>query len=113
MHELAITQSILGIALDEAAKRNVSRVISIKISIGDFSGVIPQLIQEYYNIASKGTVAENAKLILERVPITISCLSCGTESTVLMTSVKCPECGSDQIKLLTGREFYVNSLEVE
>jgi len=113
MHELAITQGILGIALDEAAKRNVSRVISIKIMIGDFSGIVPQLIQEYYNIASRGTVAENAALILERVPVTIRCLSCGAVSTVSKTFVKCSVCGSEQIKMLTGREFNVDSMEVE
>lgn len=113
MHELAITQGILDIAVSEAEKRSVSKVLSIKIKLGEFSGVVPQLIQEYFDIASRGTVAERAELIIEKVPVTVKCLSCGARSTVERTLIKCPACGSPEIKMLTGREFYVDSLEVE
>lgn len=113
MHEMAITQSILDIALSEAEKHRASRVEKIKIRMGEYSGVVPQLIQEYYNIISKGTLAERAELVLETVPVTIRCEDCGKESRIDKRKVRCPECGSIQIKLLTGREFYVESLEVE
>lgn len=113
MHELAITESILSIAVDEAGKHRASKVLSIKIKIGEFSGVVPQLIQEYYNIVSKGTVAERAKLIIDRVPVTIRCNNCGKLCTIDRAKIKCPECGSINIKMVTGREFYVDSMEVE
>jgi hydrogenase nickel incorporation protein HypA/HybF len=113
MHELAITQSILNIAVEEAKKYNASKVISIRIKIGELSGVVPQLIQEYYNIASRDTIAEMAKLEIERVPITLRCLECGFESGIEKLKMKCPECSSINIKIMTGREFYVDSLEVE
>jgi hydrogenase nickel incorporation protein HypA/HybF len=113
MHELAITQGILDIALDEANKRGLSRVLSITIKLGEFSGVVPQLIQEYYNLVAKGTPAENAELIVEKVPVTVRCLACGAESTVPRRQIRCPACQSQEIKMLTGREFYVSSMEVE
>lgn len=113
MHELALTKSILDIAVSEAEKRKFGRVLSIKLRIGEFSGVVPQFIQNYYDIVSRGTVAENAKLIVEKIPVSIRCNSCGVVSTVDRTHIRCPECGKNDITMLTGREFYVESLEVE
>jgi hydrogenase nickel incorporation protein HypA/HybF len=113
MHELAITESILRIAVDEANKHGASKVLSIKIKVGEFSGVVPQLIQEYYNIVSRDTEAEGAELVIDRVPVTIRCLDCGKAFAIDRAKIKCPECGSINIKMVTGREFYVDSMEVE
>lgn len=113
MHELAITESILNIAVDEAKKHGARKVLSIKLKVGEFSGVVPQLIQEYYNIVSRDTVADGAELIIENVPVTIKCNDCGNEGVIDRTKIKCPQCGSINIRIVTGREFYVDSMEVE
>jgi len=113
MHELAITENILNIAVDEARKHGAQKVLSIKLKVGEFSDVVPQLIQEYYNIVSKGTAAEGAKLVIEKVPVIIKCNDCGNEGVIDKTNIECPNCGSLNIKLITGREFYVDSMEVE
>ena len=113
MHELAITQSILDIAKSEAENNNATKVLSITIKLGEYSGVVPVLIQDYFNLISKSTVAENAKLILERVPLSVECQDCKKVSNIAKTKIECPSCGSVQLKMLTGREFYVSSLEVE
>lgn len=113
MHEMAITQSILDIAVSEAKKHEAVRVRQIRICVGEYSGVVPQLIQEYYNLISAGTIAENAELVIERVPVTVRCRVCGAESRIDKRRFACPVCGSVEIQLLTGREFYVDSLEVD
>ena len=113
MHEMAITQSILDIAVAVSAEHGNVKVEKIRIKMGEYSGVVPSLIQEYYNIASRGTTAENAELIIERVPVTVLCRACGYSGEIDKRKVKCPVCGGRDLKLLTGREFYVESLEVE
>ena len=113
MHELALTQSILNIALSEAAEHRVAKVLEIRIKIGVLSGVLPALVQEYFNIVSAGTVAEGSILSIEKIPAAISCLDCGKESTATSFLFSCPACNSSHIRLLKGREFYVDSLEVE
>ena len=42
MHELAITQSILEIALKAAGEQNASRIRVISLVMGPFSGVVPE-----------------------------------------------------------------------
>lgn len=115
MHELAITQGIIDIAVPETEKHGAKKIMSIKIKIGEFSGVVPQCIQEYFNIVSRGTIAENAKLVIERIPVTIRCHSCGFEGEMNREKIKfkCPACGSAEIRMLSGKEYYVDSLEVE
>jgi hydrogenase nickel incorporation protein HypA/HybF len=113
MHELGITQSILNIAVSEATKHNAKKVLNIKIKVGELSGVMPQLIQEYFNIISKDTIAEKAKLIIERVPIKVICSDCNSENVMDRMKYACPACNSINIKIISGREFYVDSLEVE
>ena len=50
MHELAVTQGILDIAVAEAEKSGKRKVTQINIKLGVFSGMVPQCIQEYYDI---------------------------------------------------------------
>ena len=113
MHELILTQSILNIALTEASKHRASKVVIIRIKSGVLAGVLPSLVKEYFSIASAGTVAEAAQLIIESVPAVISCLDCGSRNTTESIIFNCPSCKSSRIRLLDGREFYVDSLEIE
>lgn len=113
MHELAITQSILDIAQRAAAEHRVQRIREIRIKIGDYSGVVPQCIQYYFDVISRDTVAQGAVLRMERLPIVMRCETCGWEGTVDKHHIQCASCGGTQLKLLQGREFYVDSLEVD
>ena len=50
MHELAITQSILSLSLKAAEERGASKIRAIRLSIGPFSGVIPECVQMYLDV---------------------------------------------------------------
>ena len=113
MHELAITQSILDIARKAADEHGAKRVKSVRIMLGEYSGVVPQCIQYYFDVISKDTIAEGAVLDIRRLPVVIRCGACGRESTIDKRHVACPLCGSTELKLIGGREFYIESLEVE
>ena len=113
MHELAITQGIIAAAVPEAERHGAKRILEIRLRIGEFSGVFPEYIQEYFNIASRGTLAEGAKLTIDRIPIAIRCNDCDFEGEIQKRKIHCPECGSSEIKLISGKEYYVDSLEVE
>lgn len=113
MHELAITQSILDIARTVADEHGAKRVKSVRIMLGEYSGVVPQCIQYYFDVVSKDTVAEGAFLDIQRLPVVIRCNTCEKESRIDRLHVACPLCGSTDLKLIGGREFYIESLEVE
>lgn len=113
MHELAITENILNIALSEAKRNNASRVTEIRIVMGELSTFVPECVQEYFNLLSEDTEAYKAKLSFTTIPACACCNDCGTSFHIKNFYPKCPECNSLKVKITSGREFYVDSLDIE
>lgn len=113
MHELAVTQSILKIALDHAEKANAKRVADLNIVIGELATMVDDSIQFYWEIIAKDTIAENAVLHFRRVPAELECLSCAEKYHPADGDLACPECGSLRVKVIAGEEFLLESIDVE
>ena len=113
MHELALTEGIIEIVRTEAEKNGFSRVLEISLKVGEYSGVIPECLQEFFPIAAKGTKAEGAVLSIERVPASFRCMACRYAGPIPPRTACCPDCGSTAIRMVAGREFYVENLKVE
>ena len=113
MHELSITQHILQYALEESEKRGASRVLAIHLKMGPLSGLVPECIQMYLALLSEGTIAEGAAAKAQVLPRQVRCRDCHAESEITRHSLACPVCQSLRLQLLSGREFYIDGLEVE
>ncbi|MDK1024788.1 MAG: hydrogenase maturation nickel metallochaperone HypA [Gammaproteobacteria bacterium] len=117
MHELQVTEQILEIALKHVEGQDVSRIVNIHLRIGDLTDLEGEWIQHYFDYLSKGTLAENAKLEIEQVPIVLACEDCGAHFKVTkheLGEAKCPECQDDEpnFRMISGREYTVMNLEV-
>ena len=113
MHEFSITEHLLEYCMEEARRQNVSKIRTINVCIGQLRGIIPDCIQVYLDMLSEGTIAEGAKLKAKLLPVKVRCLECGREGEMIPGRLECPFCGSLKLKLLSGKEFYIESLEVD
>ena len=113
MHELTITEGILRAAVPAAEAQGARKILEIRLKIGELSGVFPEYIREYFTAASAGTIAEGAKLVVETIPVRIRCRTCLGESVISRKKICCPVCGGTDLALVSGREYFVDSLEVE
>jgi hydrogenase nickel incorporation protein HypA/HybF len=113
MHELSATESILKIVNEEAARHNVFKVTKIKIKMGVLSDLLPECINYYFEIISKNTVSEDAVIEIEKLPLKIRCNSCNAVSNIGIKHFRCPVCNSQDLKIIGGNEFYIDSMEVE
>jgi len=113
MHELAVTQSILKIALQHAEKANAKRVTDLNIVMGEFSKMVDDSIQFYWEIIAKDTIAEKATLHFRRVLAEFQCLSCSEKYNPGDGEFICPKCGSAKVKIVAGEEFLLESIDVE
>lgn len=111
MHELVIVEGILEAVIPEVQKYDVQRVESIKLKVGELAGVVPSCIDEYFKIAAKGTIAEGAKIIIEKMPIRIQCPDCGFAGEIQKGQYSCPSCDSAGFKIVSGKEYFVESVE--
>jgi hydrogenase nickel incorporation protein HypA/HybF len=114
MHELAVTESILGIVSKHAAGAGARRVTAVHLTIGELTGFVDDSIQFYFDFLSKDTLAEGAKLTFRRVPARARCHQCSQEFEPGPGSLwTCPACGAIGGDVVGGREFFVDSIEVE
>ena len=113
MHELALTEGILRIIREQAEKNGFTRVLEIRLRVGEYSGIIPECLQEFFPIVSKGTEAEGAELVIRPVPASFRCFTCGFEGPIPARTACCPQCGGTAIRMTAGREFYVENIKVE
>lgn len=113
MHELAITQSMLDLALEQAKQNNATRIQKISVTIGEMSGVVDECVRFYFAFLGEGTIAEGAELAIRSIPATARCRQCKTRFEVHNMDWICPVCGKAQIEIVGGKELYLESIEVE
>jgi len=113
MHELSITQNILNIVNEHAQRASAQRITIINLVVGELTGFVDDSIQFYFDMLSPGTLSEGAKLAIRRVPARIRCRACGEEFELRDFNWVCPRCSAIGGDVLQGREFLVESIEVE
>jgi hydrogenase nickel incorporation protein HypA/HybF len=113
MHELSVTEQILNITLDHARQAKAERVLKVNLVIGDLTGFAGESIQFYFDILSKDTEAEKACLSITHLPARARCKQCQNEFTPEVMNWACPRCGGFIENVISGREFYVESIEVD
>jgi hydrogenase nickel incorporation protein HypA/HybF len=64
-------------------------------------------------VAAAGSVAEDAELILEHMPVKVRCRSCGDESEAVPNRLVCGHCGDYHTDLISGDEMLLARLELD
>lgn len=113
MHELPVTENLLDIAIQHAGKAGATRILSLNITIGALASIIDDSVQFYWDIISKDTIAEGAKLQFTRIPVEILCLDCNKNYTPQDGISSCPLCDGIHVKIISGQEFFLDSIDVE
>lgn len=112
MHELSVCQSMLHQVEAIAAERQALGVASITLRIGPLSGIEPELLQHAFPLARAGTVAAEAELIIEHLPIRVRCEQCGAETDATANRLLCGACGDWHTQLISGDELVLASVEL-
>ena len=122
MHEMAVTQAMLNMALEHAQG---CRITGIHLQVGRMSAIVPESVELFFDYLSQDTLAEGAKLHFEILPIQMTCMDCGRQAdlsewagelprTIMMKALSrgC-ECGSNNLRVTGGVGFDMVSLSVE
>lgn len=110
MHELSLTQTLLELALKNAAGR---KVVSVDLLLGELSDERPEAVQFYWDDLAKGTLAEGAVLRFQPVPAEMKCLECEKTFHPEESVSECPNCKSFHVKLLNGDDLRLAGIDVE
>lgn len=121
MHEFSMAMEMVRAVLKELKDRQVERVLSIELELGELTSVNPDQLKFCFEIASKQTLLEDAALKILKKAAVISC-PCGFKGDPLQGSAEakapisyfvCPKCGSGDVKVLSGRELSIKNIKYE
>jgi hydrogenase nickel incorporation protein HypA/HybF len=112
MHELAIAQSILTIVLDVARQHGDLPVEVVRLRLGAYRQISPEALNFAFTALADGTVAADAVLEWEEIPVTIRCKDCGRAFTGDVLAWICPHCGALGGEMLGGNELEVATVSL-
>jgi hydrogenase nickel incorporation protein HypA/HybF len=112
MHELSVSENILSIAIDYGKRAEAKKITDLHIVIGQLSSIFDDSIQFYWDIISKDTLCESSRLHFQRKPAVFLCNDCNSEFTLKDEISPCPTCGSIQLQIVSGEEFFLESIEI-
>lgn len=113
MHELSVCQGMMRQLEQIVAERGAASVSKVVVRIGPLSGVEPQLLEQAFPLASAGSVAADADLVMEQLPVRVRCDSCGAESEATPNRLLCGACGDWHTQLVSGDELLLASVELD
>jgi hydrogenase nickel incorporation protein HypA/HybF len=113
MHELSLVRALLRQLDDLVEQYPGQRLISIRVEIGEFSGVEPEFLSSAFSeLASQGPYS-SVDFVVERTVLRAACEACGQEFRVLDFKFLCPSCGSPRLCVLGGDEMMLDSMTLE
>ena len=112
MHEINIVRQVMRTVEEFAKENQVSDIREIVLDIGELSLVIPEYVEEIYPVVAKGTMFENIKLIIDVIPGLAQCSECDEVFNVIEHNGYCPNCGSFEKEVLTGKDFNIREIHI-
>ena len=113
MHELSICEALIRQVEAVARVERAAAVSDIFVSVGPLSGVEPPLMHNAFPLAAAGTVASEAELHLETMPVRVRCSECGQESEVPVNRLVCGHCGEWRTQLVSGDELLLQRVVLD
>jgi hydrogenase nickel incorporation protein HypA/HybF len=114
MHETAIALSVLDIVVEKCREAGGHTVETVRVRIGKAAGIMPEALLFAFDAAKASSVADQAQLIIESVPVGGVCNECKKDFTAddAQYVFSCPLCNSSSIEIKTGREMEIMDMEI-
>jgi hydrogenase nickel insertion protein HypA len=134
---MSLVSRIVDSCVVIAERNHATRITEIHLEIGDFSLIVDTLLQHAFDILSKQTLAEHAKLVIQRVPGVIRCQTCERESEIWFQQseqnlnpvnflsscssqegtfgrnlFQCRLCGSHVTELIKGKNMIIKNIRI-
>ena len=112
MHELSIAQNIVDILKDSVPISEGQSLKNVKLRIGEHAGVVSESLQFCFSVINESTPLEGVVLEIESVPFVVQCEGCGRQSTNEFGILRCACCDGTNVKMISGNEMEITSVEV-
>jgi hydrogenase nickel incorporation protein HypA/HybF len=111
MHEMSLAQDMTRI-IGEALGRKVP-LERVNITVGPLSGISPESLRFCFTEIARMAGFGEPELVITNTEARLMCLDCNMNYEAVDFYQGCPECGSIRRRILSGREFTVDSVEID
>jgi hydrogenase nickel incorporation protein HypA/HybF len=113
MHETDMTKALILTVKDWwEAQPEGHRVSQIHLTVGQFTCVEPASLQFAFEVQTRNTFLDGAKLLIRETPLIAFCHSCQQEyRPEIGIQYACPTCRSPMEDIRSGRELKIERVE--
>lgn len=115
MHEMALAENLLELALAEARKAGCDRLLAARVEYGPLAGIMPEALALCFEAVAREAGQQQARLTLVALPLLLRCPFCqaefgGKDRDAIWQP--CPQCGGEFGHIvLQGRELVLARIE--
>lgn len=122
MHELGMAMEIVEVVIKSLEGKRVKKVKEVEIEMGELHKISPRQMESVFEMASKDTIVEGAKLKVKIKKGSVRCPGCGFSGRVEVemehdhdhkAHVHCPECDGVSLEIMDGNDIDVRNIEAE
>jgi hydrogenase nickel incorporation protein HypA/HybF len=120
MHELSIASSIVEGVLNFAELHRVTKVLTVRLAVGELSCVEAEQLRFCYTAVAKETAIEESTLEIERVEALVACPHCAYQGApkywedalfeARVPTLQCPGCGK-AAEATQGHECAIRTIQ--
>lgn len=113
MHEASIAISLVETVTGLCQQEGYQSIERVRLKVGRAAGILPDALHFAFDVAKAGTIAGNAELHIEYIPLNGTCEECGLQFESDERYIyACPSCRSTAIKITGGDEMQIVDMEV-
>lgn len=110
MHEIGVLLEVVKSVEKFALENHVEKIETLVLQIGELSSMIPQYMKNLYPVAVEGTILDGTQLEIEVLIANGLCKSCEKVYKIKENEGVCPNCGSNDLEILNGKEFFIKEI---
>lgn len=112
VHELTLCRAVVAQAGRLAAAHGARGISRIRLAIGPLAGVEIALLHRAFPLCRRGTLAADARLEIEELPLRVRCERCGAVGDAELNRLRCRACGDWHTQLVSGDELLLKDVEL-
>jgi len=113
MHEMSIVASLFEILEAKARENQATKIVGVRLKVGKLAGVVPEFLETAFDSYKQDTIAAEARLEIEEVPLKLRCRACAAEIVKEDYSLLCPACGSTDLEIVEGMDLFLDKIDLE
>ncbi len=115
MHEVSIALGMVDELSRIAGENNAKKITFVKLKIGKMSGIVTDSLKFAFDaIKLEHPLLSSAEIFINEVPLMYQCNDCDyTFETDDIYFPSCSKCNAYNLKLISGEEQHIESVEVE